>query len=185
VRRLAHAVSDRLVEAGTSGRTVTLKVRHADFTTTSRSSTLPGPTDDTATIQATALALLDEVDIAGGLRLAGVGVSGLSPWVQPSLFDTPAGPRPGPPPGATPTNPVPGHLPRARWAPGADVTHREHGPGWVWGAGLGRVTIRFETETSGPGPVRTFTEDDPALSAGHPDTDADADADPGSASAAQ
>ena len=51
-----------------------------------------------------------------------------------------------------------------RWLPGADVEHTEHGRGWVWGAGLGRVTVRFETWQTGPGPVRTFAEDDPALS---------------------
>ena len=50
-----------------------------------------------------------------------------------------------------------------RWNPGNDVVHDEHGPGWVWGAGVGRVTVRFETADTGPGPVRTFAEDDPAL----------------------
>ena len=39
----------------------------------------------------------------------------------------------------------------------------EHGPGWVWGSGVGRVTVRFETAESGPGPVRTFSATDPAL----------------------
>jgi DNA polymerase-4 len=37
------------------------------------------------------------------------------------------------------------------------------GPGWVWGSGLGRVTVRFETAETGPGPVRTFGSDDPDL----------------------
>ena len=56
-----------------------------------------------------------------------------------------------------PTGPV-------RWLPGQDVVHAEHGQGWVWGAGLGRVTVRFETrESPAPGPVRTFREDDAAL----------------------
>jgi DNA polymerase-4 len=47
--------------------------------------------------------------------------------------------------------------------PGVDVVHDEHGDGWVWGAGLGRVTVRFETAESGPGPVRTLRDDDPRL----------------------
>ena len=47
--------------------------------------------------------------------------------------------------------------------PGQDVVHTAHGPGWVWGAGLGRVTVRFETAETGPGPVRTFAADDPDL----------------------
>jgi DNA polymerase-4 len=41
--------------------------------------------------------------------------------------------------------------------------HDDHGRGWVWGAGLGRVTVRFEARTTGPGPIRTFAADDPAL----------------------
>jgi DNA polymerase-4 len=44
-----------------------------------------------------------------------------------------------------------------------DVRHDHHGDGWVWGAGLGRVTVRFETRETPPGPVHTFAEDDPAL----------------------
>ena len=52
---------------------------------------------------------------------------------------------------------------RMDWPPGADVEHEVHGRGWVWGAGLGRVTVRFETAASAPGPVRTFAVDDPAL----------------------
>ena len=38
------------------------------------------------------------------------------------------------------------------WMPGVDVEHPEFGPGWVWGSGLGRVTVRFETAETGPGP---------------------------------
>jgi DNA polymerase IV len=33
----------------------------------------------------------------------------------------------------------------------------------VWGSGLGRVTVRFETAETGPGPVQTFPDDDPSL----------------------
>jgi hypothetical protein len=35
----------------------------------------------------------------------------------------------------------------------------------VWGAGLGRVTVRFETSDSPTGPVRTFAADDPRAAA--------------------
>ena len=55
--------------------------------------------------------------------------------------------------------------PGRQWAPGMDVVHAEHGPGWVWGSGVGRVTVRFETAETGPGPVRTFRVDDPDLAA--------------------
>ena len=44
-----------------------------------------------------------------------------------------------------------------------DAVGAVQGRGWVWGSGLGRVTVRFETRHTGPGPVRTFFEDDPAL----------------------
>ena len=50
------------------------------------------------------------------------------------------------------------------YRPGMDVVHDVHGSGWVWGTGLGRVTIRFETAQTGPGPVRTFAVDDDQLS---------------------
>jgi DNA polymerase-4 len=46
-----------------------------------------------------------------------------------------------------------------------DVVHAVHGPGWVWGSGRGRVTVRFETADTPPGPVRTLAADDPELSA--------------------
>ncbi len=49
------------------------------------------------------------------------------------------------------------------WRPGMDVEHEEHGAGWVWGSGLGRVTVRFETADSAAGPVHTFATDDPRL----------------------
>ncbi|GGN75693.1 hypothetical protein GCM10010112_47170 [Actinoplanes lobatus] len=49
------------------------------------------------------------------------------------------------------------------WRPGQDVRHDDHGTGWVWGSGLGRVTVRFEGPHTHPGPVRTFAVDDPHL----------------------
>ena len=52
---------------------------------------------------------------------------------------------------------------RQDWPSGMDVEHDQHGRGWVWGSGLGRVTVRFETRETPPGPVRTFAYDDPAL----------------------
>ncbi|HSA51991.1 MAG TPA: DNA polymerase IV [Yinghuangia sp.] len=54
------------------------------------------------------------------------------------------------------------------WRPGQDVVHEEHGPGWVQGSGVGRVTVRFETPGSAPGRIRTFAVDDPALRASEP-----------------
>ena len=71
---------------GLSGRTVTIKVRLHDFTTLNRSTTLPSPTDAAPTIARLARALLADLDTSGGVRLLGVGVSGLADWIQEDLF---------------------------------------------------------------------------------------------------
>lgn len=159
--RISRRVAERLAGAGLSGRTVTLKVRLHDFTTLSRSTTLPGPTDDARVITRVAVRLLDEIDTAGGIRLLGVGVSGLADWVQEDLFAAhEAVPADDGPDSVDPREQV--HATR-RWVPGMDIRHAEHGDGWVWGSGMGRVTVRFETAKSGPGPVRTFRDNDPHL----------------------
>ncbi len=152
--RQAKEVGTRLRKNGLSGRTVTIKVRLHDFTTLNRSSTLTSPTDEGGTIARVARSLLSDLDTSGGVRLLGVGVSGLADWVQEDLF------------GETATEeddlPLP-EPPRHAWAPGADVVHDEMGAGWVWGSGSGVVTVRFETADTPPGPVRSFKVDDPQL----------------------
>jgi DNA polymerase IV len=163
VHRMATRVCSRMVAAGVSGRTVVLKARLSDFTTLMRAQTLPAPTDDARLVSRVARRLLVEIDTGGGLRLLGVGVSGLADWVQDNLFaeldSLPAWA------GSSPDPNFHVHASR-RWWPGQDVVHARHGAGWVWGSGLGRVTVRFETRTTGPGPVRTLAWDDPELS-GH------------------
>lgn len=154
--RQSTTVANRLAKAHQSGRTVTIKVRLHDFTTMSRSSTLPAPTDNAALIARTARSLLAEIDTSGGVRLLGVGISGLADWVQEGLFGD-AEESVVPPPVSVPVSR------RPEWAPGNDVVHDEHGPGWVWGSGRGVVTVRFETARTGPGPVRSFPLGDPAL----------------------
>ena len=86
VVRLSRRVADRLRREGTSGRTVTLKARRHDFSTLSRSSTTAHPVDDASTIAAAASTLLAGVDVSDGLRLLGVGVSGLSGYAQQDLL---------------------------------------------------------------------------------------------------
>jgi DNA polymerase IV len=76
--RMADAVAWRLRRAGVAGRTVTLKVRFADFQTITRSSTLPATVDDGPAVARAALALLAAVDPTPGVRLLGVSVSGLA-----------------------------------------------------------------------------------------------------------
>jgi DNA polymerase IV len=165
VTRMSARVCARLRADGLSGRTVTVKVRLPDFTTLSRSLTHAGPTDDERVVAPVARRLLAEVDTRSGVRLLGVGVSGLTDWVQQDLFADvePAGPQT-----AEDDLDAAVHLPR-RWAPGQDVEHPTYGRGWVWGSGLGRVTVRFETRHSGPGPVRTLAADDPDLVAVGPE----------------
>lgn len=170
VRRLADRCVHRLRESGLSGRTIVLKVRRYDFSTLTRSETLRGPTDDPGVVREAAARLLDSVDTTGGVRLLGVGVSGLADFTQEDLFAQAAEERADLSEEEVPDEPV-GEEPvpaEHRWRPGHDVRHAELGHGWVQGSGLGRVTVRFETPESEPGRVRTFRVDDPELAVAEP-----------------
>ena len=156
--RHAALVTARLVASQAFARTVTVKVRWPDFSHTSRSRTLNGATDRLPQIAGVARSLLDGFDVSGGVRLLGVGVSGLTDAAQEPLFDLDDDQEP-----VVEETSVPLTRRPIMWLPGADAVHDEYGPGWVWGSGLGRVTVRFETAATGPGPVRTFRMDDPAL----------------------
>lgn len=169
VERMSQRVAQRLRAASMSGRTVTLKVRHHDFSTLTRSQTLAGPTDDRRVIARIARSLLAELDTSDGVRLLGVGVHGLADWIQDDLFTEDEEPEDDVVSDEPPaTHQAPAAVPR--WFPGVDVEHVQLGRGWVWGAGLGRVTVRFETCDSPAGPVRTFAADDPELSRCPPGT---------------
>lgn len=87
LRELAERVGQRLRKDGLSGRTVVLKARRHDFSTLTRSVTLDQPTDDDAAVVRQAERLLAALDVTDGLRLLGVGVSGLSLYTQPDLLD--------------------------------------------------------------------------------------------------
>lgn len=175
LRELGARVGGRLRADGLSGRTVVLKVRRHDFSTLTRSVTLDQPTDDDAAVVRHAERLLGGVDVGDGLRLVGVGVAGLSLYTQPDLLDglldedepeedempeAVGADIPGPAPDPTPSRPT--------WRPGQDVEHVEHGPGWVQGSGVGRVTVRFEGPHTEVGRVRTFADDDPDLTPAPP-----------------
>jgi DNA polymerase-4 len=90
VRRLAELVAERLRNSGLSGRTVTAKLRYADFSIRTRSTTLPAAVDEAELIGQVACGLLDRGlrDRPGALRLVGVGVSGLSPYRQLTLEES-------------------------------------------------------------------------------------------------
>jgi DNA polymerase IV len=161
--RDARQVATRLHTAGLFAHTVTIKVRLHDFSTLTRSRTLLSATDRADVIGSVAASLLSSVDVTGGVRLLGVGVAGLTDVLQEDLFAMDGSV------GIPAEDVVEDHLKsdeqpaRRGWPPGLDVEHDQHGRGWVWGSGLGRVTVRFETRLTPPGPVRTFAADDPAL----------------------
>ncbi|TXR55996.1 DNA polymerase IV [Quadrisphaera setariae] len=79
LRRMAGRVAERLLASGVRGRTVTVKARRYDFTALARSATAPGGAGVATAeeIAAAAAPLLAAIDATGGLRLLGVGVSGL------------------------------------------------------------------------------------------------------------
>jgi DNA polymerase-4 len=79
LRRMAESLSRRLHDRGLLARTVTTKLRYGDFTTRTRSTTLPTATDEAERIAGLACELLDRAldQRPGALRLVGVGVSGL------------------------------------------------------------------------------------------------------------
>ncbi|MFC7616797.1 DNA polymerase IV [Actinokineospora soli] len=77
--RLSERTAASLRSRGLAGRTVSIKVRYSDFTTISRSRTLPTPTDVTQEIYRTAVRLLTEHAPPGAVRLIGVRVEQLGP----------------------------------------------------------------------------------------------------------
>lgn len=89
LRALSAEVGRRLRRGGLAGATVKLKIRWPDFTTLTRQSTLPIPTDQDDEIAETAITLMRKVRKPGQpVRLIGVGVSGLgAPVRQLGLWD--------------------------------------------------------------------------------------------------
>ncbi|PZF59212.1 DNA polymerase IV [Curtobacterium sp. MCBD17_034] len=78
--RLADRVAARLRAAGLRARTIALKVRYTDFTTLSRSRTLPEPTDVARRIHREAVDLYDALHRPGHrIRLIGVRGENLAP----------------------------------------------------------------------------------------------------------
>ena len=79
--RLSRRTARALRVGGFAARTVTVKLRKADFKTITRSRTLPEPTDLTQLIYQTACALYEASGLSGRarLRLVGVRAAGLVP----------------------------------------------------------------------------------------------------------
>ena len=74
--RHAERVGASLRRHGLAGRTVTVKIKYADFRQITRQTTLAHRISSTETIYDTACAILDGVELADRVRLIGVGVSG-------------------------------------------------------------------------------------------------------------
>jgi DNA polymerase IV len=173
VARMTEAAHRRLVASGRAARTVTVKVRNAGFTTSSRSETAGTASTDLGGLTAIAQRLARAAVPEGGVRLIGVSLAGLTDEPPPALFEpvaVPAEVTPARAPAPVSSAPAgvaltagPQTAAERPWGPGDDVAHPEYGHGWVQGAGHRRVTVRFETRSTGPGRARTFAADDPAL----------------------
>jgi DNA polymerase-4 len=84
---MALRLGEHLRRDGLAARTVTTKLRYADFSIRSRSTSLEVGIDDGTRIGDLACALLDRGlrDRPGALRLVGVGLSGLADHRQLSF----------------------------------------------------------------------------------------------------
>jgi DNA polymerase-4 len=92
---LAARVTAQLREEGLEARTLTLKIRWDDFTTRTRSRTLPEPTALEGEILPAARALLDPafadaLRARHGVRLLGISATNLVPSGPADLFEPPA-----------------------------------------------------------------------------------------------
>nr|WP_281032376.1 DNA polymerase IV [Nocardia higoensis] len=86
IAAMAESAHARLRRDGRAARTVVLKLKRADMSIVTRSSTLPYATVDPAVLAAAAQrSAIDPVEL-GPIRLVGVGYAGLSTVQQESLF---------------------------------------------------------------------------------------------------
>jgi DNA polymerase-4 len=77
--RLAERVADRAKAKDLAGRTITLKLKRADFRIVTRRHSLPDPTQTADRLYRKARALYDAARDPGPFRLIGVGLSDLTP----------------------------------------------------------------------------------------------------------
>ena len=189
LQRAAEGAHRRLLADGRGARTVTVKLRMADFHIESRSATLAYATDDPETLMATAHRIVRYPEEVGPIRLVGVSFSGLEEGQQHVLF--PELDRQIVPKESSATSDyetgvsdhvepkvevvtdvdtvgVPSLNKDGRFRATQDVHHTEYGHGWVQGTGHGVVSVRFETRATGPGRTKTFDIDDEALSPADP-----------------
>ena len=182
LQRAAEESHRRLLKDGRGARTVTVKLRMADFRIESRSATLPYATDDADTLLATAFRIVRYPDEVGPIRLVGVSYSGLEATLQdvlfPELDQAIVKPAPVTTDYETGVSDHAAHfdaevqeepaVTSGAWRATQDVFHPQYGHGWVQGAGKGWVTVRFETRATGPGRIRSLRADDPELKPADP-----------------
>lgn len=180
--RSAEGAHRRLLKDGRGARTVSVKLRMADFRIESRSYTLSYATDDYATLEATAFRLARYPGEVGPIRLVGVSFSGLEESRQDILFpeldqqiivppapdtDYEVGVQSSSSSESTQVE-APQDVALSMWCATQDVYHPEYGHGWVQGAGHGVVSVRFETRSTTKGRTKSFSMDDPDLTPADP-----------------
>lgn len=75
--RMSESVTEQVRRAQVTARTITVKVKFADFSLITRSHTLTSGIDTAAAFSAVAGALLEPIDAGPGVRLLGLSASGL------------------------------------------------------------------------------------------------------------
>ena len=83
----SEEVARQLRKANFRARTITLKLKHADFNQFTRSKTISTPTRSSETIYQHAASLLDNYELTQKIRLIGVGTSGFKSAGQPVQLD--------------------------------------------------------------------------------------------------
>ncbi|MDN5840898.1 MAG: DNA polymerase IV [Corynebacterium casei] len=164
LERALSGAHGRLLKDGRGARTVTVKMRMADFHSETRSLTLAYATDDIATLRKAMQSLARYPAELGPIRLVGVGFSGLElerqdvlfPELDQAVIST-----------ETTFEEEPSPIKRT-WYATQDVFHPDYGHGWIQGAGHGFVSVRFETRATGPGPFKSFDADDEQLQPADP-----------------
>ena len=177
LKRAAAESHRRLLHDGRGARTVSVKLRMADFRIESRSATLPYATDGAETLLATAFKLVRYPEEVGPIRLVGVSYSGLEDALQDVLFpeldqvisagSVTSDVEVGVSDYAEPVHATVTDAPLG-WRATQDVYHPEYGHGWIQGTGHGWVTVRFETRATGPGRAVSLRVDDPLLTPADP-----------------
>jgi DNA polymerase-4 len=148
---MADSVATRVRRDGSVARTVTLKLRYGDFTTLTRSHTFDRPQTSGPSLWCAAKALLEPLDLKGGVRLLGLSASGLVPV------------------GTSPGEQLQLELglssrkleTAALWGDSGDDSGADAGPGWARASqAVDAVRARFGQRAVGPA-VTLHRQDEP------------------------